>query len=95
MQKLTPLTIDRPLPPYISFNGYVGADYNMVHYPIDSMSYAYNLAVGTHYLDFAISQTGGSSYVTYAGYITINGQTYNFSGRDVTNSKRIDFKRAL
>jgi hypothetical protein len=85
------LTIDRPLPPHISFDGYAGADYNMLHYPMDSMTYAPNLAVGKHYLDFAISQTGGSNYGSYAGYITINGQAYNFSGLDVTNSKRIDF----
>jgi hypothetical protein len=85
------LTIDRPLPPHISTFGYVGADYNRVHYPIDSMTYTSDLTVGTHYLVFAISQVGGSNYGTYAGYITINGQIYNFSGLDVTNSKRIDF----
>jgi hypothetical protein len=85
------LTIDRPLPPHISFEGYVGADYNRIHDPIDSMTYTSDLTVGTHYLEFAISQIGGSSYGTYAGYATINGQTYNFSGLDVTNSIRIDF----
>ena len=85
------LTIDRPLPPHISFEGYVGADYNRIHDPIDSMTYTSDLTVGTHYLEFAISQIGGSSYGTYQGYATINGQTYNFSGLDVTNSKRIDF----
>jgi hypothetical protein len=84
------LTFDRSLPTLTSV-GYVSADFNEQHSTGDTMTAAWNLTGGLHYLYFAISQSRGASYNTYAGTITINGQTYNFSGLDETNSVIIDF----
>jgi len=85
------LTFDRQMPPEVSFQGYVGADVNEPHYSGERMIVLWNLTAGLHYLIFAVTQIGGSSYGTYAGTIEINGQSHNFTGLDVTNSVRVDF----
>jgi hypothetical protein len=74
------VTFDRPMPPQQGMNGYVGADVNEMHNSGDTMTVLWTLLAGPNYLIFAITQTGGSSYGTYSGTITINGQAYAFSG---------------
>jgi hypothetical protein len=82
---------DAPMPQEVSFEGYVGADVNEVHYSGDTMTVQWTLSPGAHYLVFGVTQTGGPSYGTYSGTITINGETYNFSGLDANNLATIDF----
>lgn len=90
------LTFDRSMPPK-SYQGYVGADVNEQHSSGDTMTVLWNLTSGLHYLVFGVTQSGGSSYGTYAGTITVNGLSHNFSGlyydpiKDVTISVTIDF----
>jgi hypothetical protein len=79
------VTFDRPMPPEVSYQGYVGADVNEVHVSGDTMIVQWTLSPGAHYLVFGVTQTGGPSYGAYSGTITINGNTYNFSGLDADN----------
>ena len=82
------LTIDRPMPPIqddMSADGYEAL------YSGDTMTFSAMLSSGPHYLMFIIGQSGGPSYGTYSGAISINGQVYNFSGVDQYNSVTIDF----
>jgi hypothetical protein len=85
------LMFDGPMPPIVSWEGYVGADVNEVHVSGDTMNVQWTLSAGTHYLIFGVTQTGGPSYGTYSGTITINGNTYSFSGVDNTHTVTIDF----
>jgi hypothetical protein len=82
---------DAPMPQEVSFEGYVGADVNEVQYSGDTMTVQWTLSPGAHYLVFGVTQTGGPSYGTYSGTITINGEMYNFSGLDANNLATIDF----
>jgi hypothetical protein len=56
-----------------------------------TMSANSTLQPGSHSLEIEISQSGGSSYGTYSGTATINGQSYPFSGVDVSNPASIPF----
>ncbi len=85
------LTFDRSMPPIDNRGGYVGADANRVHESGDTMTIQWPLSTGAHYVIFAVTQTGGPSYGVYSGTITINGNTYNFSGLDGDHTLRIDF----
>ena len=85
------LMFDGPIPPIVSFEGYVGADVNEVHYSGDTMTAQWTLSAGEHYLVFGVTQTGGPSYGTYSGTITINGNVYSFSGVDNTHIATVDF----
>ena len=82
------LTVDRPMPPIQYDNS---ADGYETLYSGDTMTFSATLSSGPHYLMFIIGQSGGPSYGTYSGTITINGQVYNFSGVDQYNSVRVDF----
>jgi len=85
------LTFDRAMPPIVSWEGYVGADVNEVDYSGDTMTVQWTLSAGAHYLIFGVTQTGGPSYGTYSGAITINGIAYSFSGVDDTHTATIYF----
>jgi len=85
------LTIDRPMPPEQDGSGYVGADGYQNLLSGDTMTVLKTLSAGSHYLIFIVGQSGGPSYGTYSGTITINGRAYTFSGIDVAHSVRIDF----
>jgi len=85
------LTFDRPMPPIVNWEGYVGADVNEVYVSGDTMIVQWTLSPGAHYLIFGVTQAGGPSYGTYSGNLTINGNTYNFSGLDVDHTVTIDF----
>jgi hypothetical protein len=85
------LTIDRPMPPEQDGSGYVGADGYENLYSGYTMTVLKTLSLGPHYLIFVVGQSGGPSYGTYSGTITINGHVYEFGGVDVANSVRIDF----
>ena len=85
------LTFDRAIPPIVSYQGFVGADVNEVHYSGDTMSVLWTLPSGPHYLIFGVTQVGGPSYGTYSGSITINGNTYNFNGLDGNHPETINF----
>lgn len=85
------LTVDRPMPPEQDGSGYIGADANENHYSGQTMLDLMTLVPGPHYLIFIVGQTGGPACGTYSGAITINGETYNFSGVDAAHSVRIDF----
>lgn len=85
------VTFDRPMPPMVSFQGYVGADVNEVHPNGDPMTVQWVLSAGSQYLQFVVSQSGGPRYGTYSGTIIINGQTYNFSGVDAADPAMINF----
>jgi hypothetical protein len=74
-----------------SSNGYVGADGNENHYSGDTMTISWMLSAGPHYLLFIVGQSGGPEYGTYSGTITINRQTYDFSGVYADHPVRIDF----
>ena len=79
------VTFDRPMPQEVSFEGYVGADVNEVEMSGDTMTVQWTLSPGAHYLVFGVTQTSGPSYGAYSGTITINGNTYSFSGLDADN----------
>jgi hypothetical protein len=85
------LTIDRPMPPPQGSMGYVGGDAYETHVSGSTMTFSKTLSSGSHYLVFIIGQTGGPSYGTYSGTITVNGQVYEFSGVDDTHSATINF----
>ena len=85
------LTFDRALPPWVSFEGYVGADVNEVYVSGDTMTVQWTLSAGAHYLIFGVTQVGGPSYGTYSGTITINGNTYNFTGLDADHTVTVNF----
>jgi hypothetical protein len=85
------LTVDRPMPPEQDGSGYVGADGYENLMSGDTMTVLKTLPAGPHYLIFIVGQSGGPSYGTYSGTITVNGYVYVFSGVDVTHSVRIDF----
>jgi hypothetical protein len=85
------LTIDRPMVPEQGASGYIGGDGYETLYSGDTMTFTTTLSDGPHYLVFIIGQSGGPSYGTYSGTITINGQVYNFSGVDEHHSVTIDF----
>jgi hypothetical protein len=85
------LTVDRPMPPEQDGSGYVGADVYENHYSGETIRDLMTLLPGPHYLIFIVGQTGGPACGTYSGTITINGETYNFSGVDAAHSVRIDF----
>jgi hypothetical protein len=87
------LTIDRPMVPEQDGNivGYIGADAYGNYFSDYTMTLNWTFSPGPHYLIFIVGQSGGPDYGTYSGTVTINGQTYNFSGVDVTHSATIDF----
>jgi len=85
------LVFDRPMPPYNSWGDHAGSDADEALVSGDTMTVQWTLSAGAHYLIFDVTQTGGPSYGTYSGTITINGKTYNFSGLDGTNTVTIDF----
>jgi hypothetical protein len=85
------LTIDRPMPPAQGSSGYIGGDGYEALYSGSTMTFLKTLSAGPHYLIFIIGQSGGPSYGTYSGTITINGKVYNFSGVNFYNSARVDF----
>ena len=85
------LMFDGSMPPIVSFEGYVGADVNEVHFSGDTMVAQWTLSAGAHFLIFGITQVSGPSYGTYSGTITINGKTFNFSGLDADHPLTIDF----
>ena len=85
------LTFDRAMPPLGPGGVHLGSDVCEVHASGDTMTIQWPLLSGAHYLIFAITQTGGPSYGVYSGTITINGNTYNFSGLHGNNTLRIDF----
>jgi hypothetical protein len=87
------LTIDRPMVPeqYGIQVGYIGADAYGNYYSGSTMTLNWTFTPGPHYLIFIVGQSGGPSYGTYSGAITIGGQTYKFSGVDENHSVRIDF----
>jgi hypothetical protein len=85
------LTFDRAMPPLNSWGDHEGSDVDEAHVSGDTMIVQWTLSPGAHYLIFAVTQTGGPSYGTYAGTITINGNTYSFSGLDENNTATIDF----
>jgi hypothetical protein len=84
------VTFDRAMPPFNN-GDHVGADADETHSSGDTMTIQWSLSPGAHYLIFAVTQTGGPSYGTYSGTITINGVTYNFTGVDEYNMAIIDF----
>ena len=85
------ITFDRPIPPIVSYQGFVGADVNEVHVSGDIMTAQWTLSPGQHYLIFGVTQVGGPSYGTYAGTITINGNVYNFTGVDGNDPVTVNF----
>jgi hypothetical protein len=85
------VVFDRPMPPLAAGGDHVGSDVDEAHSSGDTMTFQWNLAGGAHYLIFAVTQTGGPDYGVYSGTITINGNTYNFSGSDADHTVRIDF----
>jgi hypothetical protein len=85
------LTFDRAMPPIGSNGNYLGPDVDEVHFSGDIMNVEWTLSAGAHYLTFGVAQTGGPSCGTYSGTITINGNTYNFSGLDAQHTVTIDF----
>jgi hypothetical protein len=85
------VVFDRPMPPFAPGGDHVGSDVDEAHYSGDTMTFQWNLAGGAHYLIFAVTQTGGPNYGVYSGTITINGNTYNFSGLDADHTVTIDF----
>lgn len=85
------ITIDRPMPPMGPGGYHHGADFIEAHASGDTMMINWTFSTGAHYLVFDVTQTGGPSYGTYSGTITINGQAYSFSGIDGNNLATIDF----
>lgn len=85
------VTFDRAMPPLGPGGYHGGSDVVEVHASGDTMTIQWPLSTGAHYLIFAVTQTGGPSYGVYSGTITINGNTYNFSGLDADYTVRIDF----
>jgi hypothetical protein len=85
------VVFDRAMPPYANGGDHLGSDVDEVHSSGDTMTFQWTLSAGAHYMIFSITQTGGPSYGTYSGTITINGNTYNFSGLDGGNTVTIDF----
>ena len=85
------LVFDRAMPPFNSWGDHAGSDADEAHWSGDTMTVQWTLSTGAHYLIFAVTQTGGPSYGTYSGTITINGNTYNFSGLDADHTVTIDF----
>lgn len=85
------LTFDRAMPPFNSWGDHAGSDADEAHNSGDTMTVQWTLSAGAHYLIFAVTQTGGPSYGTYSGTITINGNTYNFNGLDADHTVTIDF----
>lgn len=87
------LTIDRPMVPEQDENivGYIGADAYGNYLSGDTLTLIWTFSPGPHYLIFIVGQSGGPSYGTYSGTVTINGQGYKFSGVDVTHSTTIYF----
>jgi hypothetical protein len=85
------LTFDRAMPPFNSWGDHWGSDSDEPHSSGDTMIVQWTLSAGAHYLIFAVTQTGGPSYGTYSGTITINGKTYNFSGLDADHTVTVDF----
>jgi hypothetical protein len=85
------LAFDHDLPPPGSGNIDAGADVSEGHYRGETMIVYWSLSPGTHYLIFDITQSGGPSYSVYSGTITINGQTFNFTGMYEYHGIRIDF----
>jgi hypothetical protein len=85
------LVFDRAMPPLVSFQGFVGADFNDVHSSGNIMTVQWALSTGAHYLIFGVSQTGGLPYGFYSGNITINGNTNSFTDIYGDHTVRIDF----
>lgn len=87
------LTIDRPMVPEQKGNivGYIGADAYGNYFSGDTVILSWTFSPGPHYLILIVGQSGGPSYGTYSGTVTINGQAYDFSGVDVTHSTTIYF----
>jgi len=79
------------MPPLADGGDHVGSDVDQDHYSGDTMTFTWSLGGGAHYLIFDVTQTGGPSYGTYSGTITINGNTHNFSGVDANNTVTINF----
>jgi len=84
------LVFDRAMPPFVSFGGYPGADFNEIHFSGDTMTVQWTLSPGAHYLIFAVSQSGSYCGV-YNGTITINGNNYGFSGLNASVFATIHF----
>jgi hypothetical protein len=87
------LTIDRPMVPEQDGIqvGFIGADAYGNYTSGSTMTLNWTFSPGPHYLIFIVGQSGGPSYGTYSGTITMNGQTYQFSGVDDYHSARINF----
>jgi hypothetical protein len=86
------VTFDRAMPPISWPSGrHLGSDVDEDHSSGDTMTIQWPLSTGTHYLIFAVTQNGGPTYGVYSGTITINGNTYNFTGLDETHTVTIDF----
>jgi hypothetical protein len=85
------VVFDRAMPPYNSWGDHAGADVDQAHSSGDTMTFQWPLSPGAHYLIFSVTQTGGPSYGTYSGTITINGVVYSFSGLDRDNDATIYF----
>jgi len=85
------VVFDRAMPPLADGGDHVGSDVDQDHYSGDTMTFTWSLGGGAHYLIFDVTQTGGPSYGTYSGTITINGNTHNFSGVDANNTVTINF----
>jgi hypothetical protein len=84
------VVFDRALP-YTTGGDYVGSDVDEVHASGDTMTIQWPLSAGAHYMILDITQNSGPSYGTYSGTITINGNTYSFSGVDYYHAVTIDF----
>lgn len=85
------VVFDRPMPPLGPGGDHVGSDVDESHSSGDTMTFQWNLVRGAHYLIFAVTQTGGPNYGVYSGTITINGNTYDFSGLDADHTVKVDF----
>jgi hypothetical protein len=85
------VVFDRAMPPFNAWGDHAGSDVDEAHSSGDTMTVQWTLSAGAHYLIFAVTQTGGPSYGTYSGTITMNGKTYNFSGLDAEHTVTIDF----
>ena len=85
------VVFDRAMPPYGPGGYHVGADVIQSHHSGDTMTFQWGLSPGAHYMIFSVTQTGGPTYGVYSGTITINGNSYDFSGLDADHTVRIDF----
>lgn len=85
--------IDTPPGKYSGNAGIYANTSNLTYVEFSGSTMVYNtyLKPGTHKAYFVVTQTGGSTYGTYSGNMTINSKRYPFSGLNAYNYANVTF----